>query len=194
MRTPLHSLFFYSMIRNTFFALVLLFFSIQLNAMPAFACSCIPPQPPEQSFDEVDAVFVATVDDIKESPLSTSSLDPKTVFLNVSQSWKGVSNQKITIQTARDSASCGYNFEVGEQYLIYANNTDGKLTTGLCSRTQLIQSADEDMEFLQTLPEQTLAATPPGAKNNPVFVVIIFLGIIALSMVIINAIGDNKSS
>jgi hypothetical protein len=47
----------------------------------------------------------------------------------------------------------GYEFSVGERYLIYADrNPSGVWGAGACSRTRPIAEASEDLEFLQNLP------------------------------------------
>jgi hypothetical protein len=50
-------------------------------------------------------------------------------------------------------SSCGYRFEVGRQYLIYAFSTsDGRWTTSTCSRTTLLDKADEDLAYARSIP------------------------------------------
>jgi hypothetical protein len=118
-------------------------------AQQAYACSCIPPAPPLESMANSDAVFSGKVMriDADEAPIM-SSADPVKVVFDVSRVWKGAEEGAIALSTARESASCGYNFVVGEEYLVYANNSETGLTTGLCNRTMPLSSAGEDLAAL----------------------------------------------
>ena len=70
-----------------------------------------------------------------------------------SEQWKGETADTIQIQTADNSAACGYNFELGESYLVYAYANDvaanlSDLSVGLCGRTSLVANAEEDIAEL----------------------------------------------
>jgi hypothetical protein len=70
-------------------------------------------------------------------------------------------SEDAEVVTAVSSATCGYNFEVGKSYLVYAGTFDGKLNVSLCSRTALIDQAGEDLQALG------LGATPVNPKTPP---------------------------
>ncbi len=60
------------------------------------------------------------------------------------------------------SADCGFDFNVGDQYLVYAYDYTGALTTNICLRTAELSQAAADLAYLQsrtTLPV-TQAASP----------------------------------
>jgi len=139
------------MSRTIRFVLLSLFLFSLIFSFPdqTFACSCIPPSPPLESLAGSDAVFAGKVVRIeKEDGIIISSADPVKVVFAVSQVWKGEEKAEIDLTTARDSASCGYDFIVGVEYLVYANNSETGLTTGLCSRTMSLSMADEDLAAL----------------------------------------------
>ncbi len=76
----------------------------------------------------------------------TTSVD---VRFSVTRQWKGVTTEEIRVRTARDSAACGFPFEVGEDYLVYASaEQGGALSTGLCDRTARVADASEDLTAL----------------------------------------------
>jgi hypothetical protein len=55
---------------------------------------------------------------------------------------------------------CGYDFQVGETYLVYANNDEGSgsWSTGSCTRTRRMSEAGEDLAYLffyKNQPEQS---------------------------------------
>lgn len=115
----------------------------------AYACSCIPPRPPLEAMAESDAVFSGKVVrmEAEEGPI-VSSADPVKVVFEVSRVWKGSEDGALALSTARDSASCGYDFMVGEEYLVYAYNSEAGLSTGLCTRTMPLSAAGEDLAAL----------------------------------------------
>jgi hypothetical protein len=55
---------------------------------------------------------------------------------------------------------CGYAFQAGVDYIIYAyKNPEGRLETGICSRTRPLAQAAEDIAYLRALPQ-----LPPTAE------------------------------
>lgn len=70
--------------------------------------------------------------------------------LKVERTWKEVESEQVTVFTPAGDHACGYNFEVGQSYLVYASSTnDGELWTNHCTRTQRIAAdIDNDLKFL----------------------------------------------
>ena len=77
-----------------------------------------------------------------------ASIDPTKVTFNVFQVWKGTEGKILTLTTPNSSASCGYEFEENKDYIVYARQEEGKLTTSLCSRTQPLTFAQLDLQEL----------------------------------------------
>ncbi len=91
----------------------------------------------------------------------------------------GKAQPTITVVTARWEPSCGYEFQQGQEYLVYARTVDATLVpkqpanivlqTGLCSRTQPLAEATQDLAALgdgQT-PAAITAETPqPSVLPN----------------------------
>ena len=67
----------------------------------------------------------------RENPVILSSADLVTVEFQVSQVWKGPQGEVLTVRTEWSEISCGYEFEEGRSYIVYAR--DGR--TGFCTRT-----------------------------------------------------------
>lgn len=125
-------------------------------AEKSFACSCVVTPEPlkkqiENSYSGADAVFSGEVVEIRESPTEQYSFIVK---FKVAKSWKGESGREITINTAKDSAICGYNFEIGKTYLVYAFGKNENLLTTNCSRTALL-GKKSDVKYLDKLKRQT---------------------------------------
>ena len=100
------------------------------------ACSCIARAYSQQEkLDATSTVFLGTVTSITETEMQN------TVTLDVSAYWKGSVMKTETVTTARDSAACGYGFTVGTKYLVYANQSEGRNTVGLCGFTTVATDA-----------------------------------------------------
>ena len=64
----------------------------------------------------------------------------------VERSWKGVEADEVFVLT--DGSAESPHYRVGENYLVFAGIRDGKLFTGLCSRTKKLEYAQEDLQQL----------------------------------------------
>ena len=120
------------------------------------ACSCIPNKSVEFEVERSKTVFLGTVIDIKEKD---------EFYLNVTfrllKSWKG--NFKlnsdiekdifVVVQTCKYSSCCGVKFEENKSYLVYANDGwpqgEDFYNVSLCSRTKILESAEEDVKELE---------------------------------------------
>ena len=132
-----------------FLCLVIVVSMVAIETEPACACSCAPPGPPDEELARATAVFTGKVVGLgKPSSVFGSSADPIKVTFQVFTVWKGPVNKTITITTARSGASCGYTFEMGAEYLVYADGSENSLAVGLCSRTQPLVAAENDLAVL----------------------------------------------
>lgn len=106
------------------------------STKPAFACSCASDRSTNEAFDSSEAVFSGEVTRIDADQFG------KTAVFHVETVWKGVSEDTVSISTAAHSAACGYEFEEGKSYIVFAyGESDSSLKTNLCSGT----SSDESM-------------------------------------------------
>jgi hypothetical protein len=113
----------------------------------ARACTCSP-FTPEEEFVRSDAVFKGLVIAILPSE-PPGTLD---VHVMATGYWKGTVGVLMHVYTSHSSASCGYRFDVGTEYLIYSSNTTDPccpgVRTSLCHRTQPLASAQMDLDYL----------------------------------------------
>lgn len=115
-------------------------------SLDAAACSCLAPGPPAQELAAADAVFSGKV--VSLEPF-TEGFGKVRVTFELAAVWKGLpEGDRVTLTTAADSATCGYPFEDGVSYLVYAYGEGDDLTATLCSRTRPLADADEDLEAL----------------------------------------------
>jgi hypothetical protein len=95
------------------------------------------------SLRNAKVVFSGEVVGIKKIP-KTRMLQ---IRIEVKESWKKVLPKEITITT--ELGGCGYDFQVGTEYLVFANSSDdGNLSTGLCLRNRELYKATEELEIL----------------------------------------------
>jgi len=88
-----------------------------------------------------------------------SAANQQTAIVQVSQPWQGVQRSPVEVQTD-GGAMCGLSFTAGQQYVIYAYETSGRLSASICSRTTNLRQAAVDLAFLQTQPMLTVRSTP----------------------------------
>lgn len=96
------------------------------------------------------AVFagkVTRIDEVKNARGAPSGV-VKVTFA-VLRAWKGASANRIVVSTTNVCCICGYPFEVGGEYLVYASGESvGDLRTSICTRTKKLNDAAEDLRFL----------------------------------------------
>ena len=100
----------------------------------AAACSCARPTPAE-ALEHSAAVFTGKVVTIDLLPPEGFPFPLFAVVVEWHAYWKGELAGRVVVWTETSSAACGYSFQVGETYLIYAHANGPTYTTNLCTRT-----------------------------------------------------------
>ena len=174
----------------------------------ASACSCIKPGLPEQEFQKSNAVFTGKVFGIIDEYVPVySTLDRILVVMGeqpyfwiragkyvgyrvhfrVHNSWKGVEQTTVLVDTGYGMGDCGYPFAVSNDYLVYASHPygvpDDYWVTSICSRTAEVSSATEDRRFLNTLPTLALASSIQ-IFGLPLSAVTVWVGFVLIAIVI----------
>lgn len=149
-------------------------FLMILGTGNAIACSCMFPGPPCQAAWKAESVFRARVVDIAASP--AGAYDPKKiewtpvrVSLFIEERLLGPQTAKTTVEvwTGRGGGDCGYAFERGVTYVVYAGKAqDGRLTTGICSRTRPESEAAEDLAYFRSLETRKETAEISGTVQT----------------------------
>jgi len=112
----------------------------------AEACRCTAPGSPLEELAKSDAVLSGTVTAVEVDATGPMPFDIATVA--VEECWKGGVAGSVRIVTPASSAACGTEFVVAVRYLIYAESIGGRLHTNLCTRTTLLEGAQEDLDAL----------------------------------------------
>ncbi|MFC1543127.1 FlgD immunoglobulin-like domain containing protein [Candidatus Neomarinimicrobiota bacterium] len=134
------------------------------------ACSCWGPFSPAAEFERVDAVFSGVVEAVRIEGFIYE------VTIRVIDSWKGITEKRVTVYTTPPSPACGYHFEQGSSYLVYAYLSeptwfpyycDGCLVTSICTRTRSMSEASADLLYLDDPESGILFTTPRLYQNYP---------------------------
>ena len=127
-----------------------------LTWSPSLACGCVRVPDEVSLLEYLDAsntaIFLGSVASIRlvEHPYH----DPVSynIMFNVIVHWKGPASPTLLVETAIESSMCGYQFKLGEWYVVYArvvpSDNGYLLATGTCSRTKLLREAKDDLEVL----------------------------------------------
>jgi hypothetical protein len=74
------------------------------------------------------------------------------ITFRVGRMWRGPGSRTVKILTGRGGGDCGYRFERGKRYLVYAYKDTGEAWgTGICTRTRAIEHAGEDLAYLKNV-------------------------------------------
>jgi len=147
---------------------VVLFVLLACDAV--YACSCVPARPPCNYYGEATAIFLGRVVGSAERKSYIDEHGNKTVYdvgtirFLVQENYKGAPGYEVEIHSGTGGGDCGYWFLRNESYVVYAykNADDNKLYTSICTRTNPVSEAAEDLEFLRGLTNAKAGATLYG--------------------------------
>jgi 5-hydroxyisourate hydrolase-like protein (transthyretin family) len=142
-------------------------------AIPGWTCSCAVSQlgnPACQAAWKHDAVFTGTVEDISDPPLPTVVTGPAAppnfpqwkVRFRIAEALRGIEPKQpeIIVETGLGGGDCGYSFQRGLTYIVYASKKPGGgFSTGICTPTRLAEDAADDLKYFHGL-----AQAPPTAE------------------------------
>ena len=124
--------------------------AISLTRADAVGCSCLWTPSVSQALSEAQAVFVGRVVSKRPTTRGTfweTSPGEFAYEFRVERSWKGVTGPSVIILTGAGGGDCGWPFELGGRYLVYAHDSEG-LRTNICTRTASIGEAGGDLAAL----------------------------------------------
>ena len=105
------------------------------RAVPAGACQCIAPGTDDEETRRADVVFVGMVTSITEPKVGQPNA---TAQVAVETAIKGTQrNTTLAIGIPAGSAMCGFHFERGKRYKVFAYKNDrGALGTRMCTASR----------------------------------------------------------
>lgn len=117
----------------------------------AVACTCAPTPPVVEAVGDSDFVFTGRVvaKEYAQVPMGGGDLwDGSAFTFAVERVWKGEPALRLVVVSGSGGGDCGYHFQDGQQYLVYAKKYDGQLYTNICTRTAPIAQATADLAQL----------------------------------------------
>lgn len=124
--------------------------------VPARACSCVvvADSHPCESLQTTDVVFLGRTVEVRETSRTVVTDDghsydqPIRKFrFEVQERLVGNPPTTVVVETGGGGGDCGYSFEIGYEYLVYAAELNqGRLTTNICTRTRPAADAAPDLE------------------------------------------------
>jgi len=119
------------LIGNPILTLALSTMLIASAPAPVDSCSCLSPPEPLEAMKRSDYVLAGVVIDREALGPSPHVASGDTFWIekvrwefSVTVVWKGPVQDTVYVYTTRSEASCGYEFEVGEHYLVYGQIID----------------------------------------------------------------------
>jgi len=142
------------------------------GSRPVAACSCAGPFTPTHELEERAAIFTGLVADIRmQGGTYSATFEVERVF-------KGVSGEAAVVMAEENTgANCGFDFELGERYLVYAYESSaaiysaerpgsGGLGTNGCLRTAPLEMARADLAELERALAPRLPQTGGGGTRR----------------------------
>jgi hypothetical protein len=149
-------------------------FAITFSCAPTFACSCLSPPPDVKTAQRLaewtathsDEIFEGKVESLKlkwhlldasVGDLTPADMEKDPPFMQVSfetiRSYGGPQRKTIQLRTGLGGGDCGFRFEIGKQYLVYAFvGESGELSTSICTGTALLEESQSNLSYLRGEP------------------------------------------
>jgi len=139
----------------------------------ALACSCMPPGTVQEEIAKSSRVFLGQVTAIQERPARAdrswftaaaewtrqlfggTPLLParehafRQVTFTVGETFKGAAVPTLSLGTGLGGGDCGYAFETGQSYVVYAHGEGDALQAGICSLTGPASDPRSGLEALR---------------------------------------------
>ncbi len=138
--------------------IIITFLLLIMGTTSAFACSCFARASVCNAFGGAKAVFVGKVIEgnsvERMSDMFKAGTKDLTFTFKVSRGFIGAkADETIEVHTGFGFGDCGFPFEKGEEYIVYAYENDKTkvISTGTCTRTTHISRAEEEISGLQTI-------------------------------------------
>jgi hypothetical protein len=149
-------------------------FVLAFSCVPAFGCSCAPPPPDISTAQRLaqwtaaqsEEIFEGKVENIKlkwhlldakVGDLTPADMEQDPPFMQISfeitRSYRGPQRKTIQLRTGLGEGDCGFRFEIGKKYLVYAfTGESGELSTNICSGTALLEESQSNLSYLRGEP------------------------------------------
>lgn len=110
----------------------------------AEACDCDIPKSAREGLEQSDAVFTGKVKSIKKTKIDGEAFNE--AWIEVGEIWKGIKESQIVVYTSW--SSCQFEFQEGEDYLLYSYQVSGNYYVTNCGRSNKLSGATMDIDQL----------------------------------------------
>lgn len=131
---------------------------LSIATTEGIACSCMEKSSVCNAFGDAKAVFIGKIVEgnsvERMSDMLKTGTKDLTFTFEVSRGFIGAKpGQTVDVHTGFGFGDCGFPFEKGQEYIVYAYQSEDNqaLSTGICTRTTHISRADEDISGLEAL-------------------------------------------
>jgi hypothetical protein len=133
----------------------------------AVACSCAGTMigwQPGIAYWAAAAVFLGTAVASREEERGKDSFARRVVTFQVEEAFRGADPGTLEVRTGMGGGDCGYNFEIGSRYVVYAskNEKTGSLYAGICLPPKLASEAARDLDYARRIAMGEQGATLYG--------------------------------
>jgi hypothetical protein len=140
---------------------------ILIATSKSVACSCNDaPNPPCRSYSETPLIFSGEVTDFVPIEKNPTGFENRKAVFKVQNVFKGEVSKEIIIYTGDGGSDCGFPFQVGKKYLVYAYGENDVFVTSYCTRTNYLADAGEDLSFFETVPTLKKGSTIFGSVKK----------------------------
>lgn len=115
----------------------------------ADACSCMRPGTPVEEKTRHTRVFLGQVQAIEDDAHGEHR---RRVRFLVRETFKGTPVRRLSVETGMGGGDCGYRFNTGQDYVVYAWGQDDALATGICSLTGPASDPRSGLDVLRGAP------------------------------------------
>ncbi|MFN8398291.1 MAG: hypothetical protein U0176_27015 [Bacteroidia bacterium] len=141
-------------------------------------CTCPPDSSWQSQYDRANVILLGTCIDITPN----THKGGLNVVFNVDSSWKRAIEPTTTVHT-NSPTQCGYPFQRGHRYLVFANKLHQTIATSICEPNQ---PADQATQALQKLgPGQAPGRTELASRMNLTLIGLGVLGMLFLAFVVL---------
>ena len=118
-----------------------------------------------------------------------------TVSFRVSEVWKGPERETLDVSTPSEGPACGYSFNKGTEYLVYAYGKKESFKSDICTETKPLTEASVDLEALgnaeQTVGNGGTLSDTSGQFPRLDVIAIMGLAVAAVSLVVLRRLSQN---
>ncbi|MFN8389134.1 MAG: hypothetical protein U0136_02450 [Bdellovibrionota bacterium] len=114
----------------------------------AMACSCDEKQDLAEALEKSSLVFVGQVKGKSINPLRKEQSEVRFTVNRKLKGFEEVPSNTVLVYTPVDFEYCGYKFQEGLDYLVFATGTPAHFQTTTCTRTEVLDKVLTDVHKL----------------------------------------------